>query len=160
MTEQRGDRRPVRRVVADVMRANGSLWVDQHIPAKLIHVTGRPANFTAATHQLNIRPQTCGAENSIPAAAGHAVRFVKPTIGVDQQRPFEVGFAIIRPGEIVPFERYDEHSNSEQLDFLFVLPQLRQVLAARQSAQMAVKHQQQPAAPIILESMNVAVGVG
>jgi hypothetical protein len=56
-------------------------------------------------------------------------------------------------------ECHDHHPEAQPLDLVFVLSQLRQVLAAGQSVQMPVEDHQQPATPIRLESMDRALRI-
>jgi hypothetical protein len=56
-------------------------------------------------------------------------------------------------------ERHDHHPEGQPLDLVFVLSQLRQVLAAGQSVQVPVEDHQQPATPILLESMDRALRI-
>ena len=42
----------------------------------------------------------------------------------------------------------------------FVLLQLQQVPSARQSTEVAVKHEQEPVSPVLLEAMDPTLGVG
>jgi len=56
-------------------------------------------------------------------------------------------------------ECHDHHPEGQPLDLVFVLSQLRQVLAAGQSMQMPVENHQQPVTPILLESMDRALRI-
>ena len=48
-------------------------------------------------------------------------------------------------------KRYDRDPHAQTCQFVFMLPQLRQVFATRQSGQVAMKHQQQPLTGVVIE---------
>ena len=78
---------------------------------------------------------------------------------IDQQRPLELSIAHIRHGQRPSVE--GNHTNGDvPFDKLsVVLSQLRQMLATRQSPEMAVKDQQQPTLPIVFQFVRAPVSI-
>ena len=89
----------------------------------------------------------------------HSVGSVQSTRLVDQEQPTHVGFLHVGQGDWPSLERDDHDLDVQGIDLLVVLSQLRKMLAARQSPQMPVKHQQQPVSGVVLKSMHVSAGI-
>ena len=89
----------------------------------------------------------------------HAVRCVESPRLVHQQRPLKTGLADISLGNRAELEGHDRDVDVRLLQLLFVLPQLRQMLPAGQSAKMPVKNKQEPIPVILLQAMNNAIGI-
>lgn len=89
----------------------------------------------------------------------HSVGSVQSTRLVDQEQPTHVGFLHVGQGDWPSLERDDHDLDVQGIDLLVVLSQLRKMLAARQSPQMPVKHQQQPVFGVVLKPMHRTIGI-
>jgi len=65
----------------------------------------------------------------------------------------------VRPRERGGLERDDDNGRIEISQSVVVLLQLQQMPSARQSAQVAMKDEQQPMPSVVLEAMRPAVGI-
>lgn len=65
----------------------------------------------------------------------------------------------VRRGDRSCLECHHTDVDPHRLDFALVLPQLRQMLPARQSTEMAMEHEQQPFASILFEPMDLALRI-
>jgi len=90
----------------------------------------------------------------------HSVGRVQRPQLIDQQRPREVSFADVGAGDWPRIECHDRDLDSQTVELRFLLPQLRQMLSAGESAQMTMEYQQEPASGVLLEPINDSVGVG
>ncbi len=84
----------------------------------------------------------------------HSVGSILSTRLVDQQGPMHVSFLHVGQGEWPGLEGYDQDFNAQRFDLILVLSQLRQMIAAWQSPEVTVKHQEQPVPSIILKPMQ------
>ena len=133
--------------------------VNQHVPSLLSSVCSGYPRKTPPERFTGIGPH--GRESPEVPESGrvHAVRAVEPPFGVDEERPSEPGLVQILAGLRRSLERHHEGVDLEPLQLLTRLLQLQQVSATRQSEQMPVEHQQQPAAAVLLEAMLPVLGV-
>lgn len=95
----------------------------------------------------------------MPSATVHSVGSILSTRLVDQQGPMHVSFLHVGQGEWPGLEGCDQHLHAQRFDLILVLSQLRQMLPARQSAEVPVKYQEQPVSCIILKPMHQAIGI-
>ncbi len=77
-----------------------------------------------------------------------------------QQRPWQLGFPSVGLCHPVLIKRNYFHMDVTFFQLRFLLSQLRQMLAAGWSAEVPMKHQQQPMPQGILQAMNMAIQVG
>jgi len=89
----------------------------------------------------------------------HSVGGIQSTQLVHQERPTHVGFLHVSQGERPGLKCYNQHLDVQGVDLIFMLSQLREMLAARQSAQMPMEHQQQPMSGVILQPMYRTAGI-
>ena len=75
---------------------------------------------------------------------------IQATGFVNQDRPLQSGITDIAFHKRTALERHNGDAHIEPAKSIFLLPQLRQMLTAGQSSQMAVEHQQQPMAREII----------
>ena len=89
----------------------------------------------------------------------HPIASVENTLPVNQQGPPQTRFAYVRFGMLPSFERDDQDPQAQPFDLFLVPSQLRQMLAAGQSEEVPVEHDQQPVATVLFEAMNGPGGV-
>jgi hypothetical protein len=68
---------------------------------------------------------------------------------IDQKWPFQAGLRNVQTGKVVIFKGNDNDLDIQPVKFSFLITQLRDVRPAWESAKMAVKHHQQPAAMVV-----------
>ena len=132
------------RILAGMREGHPAFRINQDIPSQLMPVLARFSGTLASQDQLQILENRTGIVKVPPAAPIHAVSLVGSEVRIEQERPGKPGFM-----DIVLCHRVSVESDHQQLQaqlgqFRFALSQLRQVMAAGRSSQMAVKHQQQP----------------
>jgi len=111
-----------------------------------------------SSEQLDVRPDRGESIDLAPAALIHAVRTIERTLAVNQQWPRQLGIARVRLGHVAHFERDYTDRDAQPFPLISVLSQLRQMLATRQSPEMAMEIQEQPFAAEIFKLMGRAVG--
>ena len=77
-------------------------------------------------------------------------------VGINQKGPGQACLLNVRFGHEVGVKGNDGNVDVSFFELQFVLTQLRHMVTARQSAQMPMKHQQQPTALIVSDLMLVA----
>jgi hypothetical protein len=142
-----------------MMQGHPAGGVDENISPKLVDVAGGTPQPVAPADQLDVRPPGGGAPDGRPSTAPHPIGAVEDAPPVDQQGPRETRLAHILLGTLAGLERHDDDLEAQPLDLALVPSQLRQVLTAGQSAEVAVEDHQQPAAAKLLETMHRAGGV-
>ena len=91
-----------------------------------------------------------------PRAVEHAVPSIERPRLVDENGPPKPRLVRVRAGLWATRERHHDDADIEFLKRPFVLLQLQQMPAARQSTQMPMEDQQQPVPPIVFEVMETA----
>jgi hypothetical protein len=134
--------------------------VDKHISAKLVNIVGGHSQPATAKQQLQVRPPRFGPQNPPHTASPHPVGPIKFTLTVDYDRPGRGGLVDITSGDRLGLEGYDRDLHPEPLKLRLPLAQLREMLAAGQSSQMAMKHQQQPFPGEVGQPIGPPEGVG
>ncbi len=142
-----------------MVQANDACRVDEHVAAKLFHVTGRIAEPPAPHEKFGVDPPRSGAQNIPPSTTFHPVRRVKIAWLIHQESPTQIGFTDVGLGEQSCFECHDDDFYPKRLNLVLVLSQLRQMLSARQSAEVTMEYQQQPTASVIRKAMKSSTGV-
>ena len=133
--------------------------VDQHVASLLEGVSDRP-HRQAATAELSQIRQPRGAAPEVPSpGTPHRVGLIQraPIIGDD--RPHRGGLRDVRPRRVVRLEGNHQHTDLECAEGRLRLLQLQQVSSTGESAQVAMKDEQQPAAAVVLERVRAPLGV-
>jgi hypothetical protein len=157
--EERCNRRPIRRTFPDMMQGHPPHGVHENVSAQLMDVAGGTPQPVAPADQLNVRPPGGGPPDRRPSTAPHPIGAVEDAPPVDQQGPRETRLAHVLLGTLAGLERHHDDLEAQPLDLALVPSQLRQVLTAGQSAEVAVEDHQEPAAAKLLETMRRAGGV-
>jgi hypothetical protein len=142
------------------MQPHDALGIDQYVTTDLIQVTGRLPQLAAFQQEPDVRAPRCRSKDIPIAFSLHAVSAIQFARLVDQQRPIQLRLSNVVHANGTWPKRDHGDANVPSLEFVFVLSQLRQVLAARQSTQMAMEHQQQPMPAVVCQSMKLAVRIG
>ena len=141
------------------MHTDHTVRVDQDVAPQLIHITLRTVKPPAAQQQFEIRPTRGQTVNVPPPTAVHPVGRVQRPSLIDEKRPAQLRFTLVDLRQGADLERHNEDLDAQRLHFVFMLPQLRQMLPARQSPEVAVEHQEQPIACILVKPMEDTGGV-
>jgi hypothetical protein len=152
--EERCDRRPIRRTRPDMMQRHAPNGVHENVSPQLADVASGTPQPVAPADQLDVRPPGGGPPDRRPSTATHPIGAVEDPPPVNQQGPSETRLARVLLGTLSGLERHDDDLEAQLLDLVLVPSQLRQVLSAGQSAEVAVEDHQQPAAAKLLETVN------
>ena len=142
-----------------MVQANDSFGIDQDIPSALKDVASRVVGPPPSQEQSGVCLHRCRSENVPPTRVLHPIGGVERPRLIDQQRPRDVSFADVGAGDWPRIECHDRDLDSQMVELGFLLPQLRQMFAAGESAQMTMEHQQEPASGVLLEPINGSFGV-
>lgn len=142
--------------MADPVHAYDPLRVDEHVAPALIGVRLMQARPAAPGHRLGVGPPGAWAPYVPQPGVVHAVRVVLRAILVDQDRPPHalVGRVLLR--DAASLERHDDDVDGALGQVAVMLTQLRQVVTARQSAQVTMEHQQEPSTSEVLKAQACA----
>ena len=157
--EELCNRRPIRRAFPDMMQGDPPHGVHENVSPQLADVASGTPQPVALGDQLHVRPPGGGPPDRRPSTATHPIGAVEPPPPVNQQGPSETRLAHVLLGTLSGLERHDDDLEAQPLDLFLVLSQLRQVLTAGQSAEVAVEDHQQPAAAKLLETIDRTGGV-
>jgi hypothetical protein len=157
--EERCNLRPIRRAFPGMMQGHPPRGVHEHVSAQLVDVASGTPQPVAPADQLDVRPPGGGPPDHRPSTAPHPIGAIEAPPPVNQQGPPETRLARVLLGTLSGLERHDDDLEAQLLDLFLVPSQLRQVLTAGQSAEVAVEDHQQPAAAKLLETMHRAGGV-
>ena len=91
-----------------------------------------------------------------PLAAEHAVPPIKRPRLVDENGPPKARIVRVRARPLAALERHHDDASVEFLERPFVLLQLQQMPAARQSTQVPMEDQEQPVPAVVLEVVETA----
>jgi len=152
--EERCDRRPVCRALPDMMQGHASGGVNENVSPQLANIASGALRPVASTDQLEVRPPRGGPPDRRPSTAAHPIGTIEDPPLVNQQGPSKTRLAHVFFRTSRSLERHDDDLEPQLLDVVLVPSQLRQVLTAGQSPEMAMKDHQQPAAAKLLEPMN------
>ena len=140
--------------------AQSPVWINEDVAAELRRIrAGRPGP-SAAPQFLGIGPPRPRSPDVPDAASKHSAGAIEATCLVDENRPTDAGLVDVRPRHVTLLEGDDDDLRVEIDQRPFVLLQLQQVPSAWQSTEVAVKHEQQPVSPVLLEAVDPAPGVG
>ncbi len=89
----------------------------------------------------------------------HAVIAVGVTVFVNEERPGKGCFLHIAAGEIVGLEGDHHNPDIPPVKFPFMIAQLREVLPAGESAEMAMEDHQEPVPPVAFEVVAASFDV-
>ena len=90
----------------------------------------------------------------------HTVSGINLSRLVHQQRPRQIRFTDVQACQQTGLERDDGDLDPQSLNLVFFLPQLRQMLAAGESAEMSMKDQEQPVSGVLFQPVNRSLRVG
>jgi hypothetical protein len=142
-----------------VNESHDAVRIDEDISSELQGVRTSGSGPSAAQQFLRVHPPGSRAPDVTQPTSKHPIPAIQAPRVIDDDRPTNARFFGVGARRGAGLERHDYDSDVEVGEGRFVLLQLQQVPAARQSAQMAVKHQQQPVPPVVLETMDPAIGV-
>ena len=142
-----------------MMQGHAPRGIHENVSSQLADVATGTPQPVAPADQLDVRPPSGGPPDRRPSTAPHPIGAIEDAPPVDQQGPLEPRLAHVRLGTLSGLERHDDDLEAQPLDLILVPSQLRQVLAAGQSAEVAVEDHQQPAAAKLLDTMHRAGGV-
>ncbi len=142
------------------MHSYNALRIDQHIPTELLEVRTGYNELTPFSKEFCVDPPCRRPVYIPPAAVIHTVSVIQGPGFIHQQRPLEVRIPNIGLCKRPRLKRHHGHPHTQVIQLIFDLTQLRQMFAARQSAEMPMKHQQQPVPTIVRQRMHHAVCIG
>jgi hypothetical protein len=153
------DRRAVGWTRADMVSSDNTLRVDEHVTALLLCVTLRPAGQHSSKQFTEVRPPYCWAHEIFQPGFPHTVGAIKLSVLVNEHGPRKLGRIGVLSGDALRLEGDDNDLNIEVVG-AYRLLHLHEVPSARQSPEMPVEDDQQPAPAVILQAADCAVGVG
>jgi hypothetical protein len=142
------------------VKTHDSLRINDHVAATLVRIIRRQTHALSAGDQLEIQPNRARANEINPPGMLHAVGVIKHPLAIDDHRPVELCFGDIRFGDRQGLEGNDHDLRVAICQFRRPVAQLRDMFAARQSGQMAMKDEEQPFSGEIAQLAYRAVGVG
>ena len=159
LVQQRLDGWTICRADADMMQMDDSARIDQHISAALEDIPFRLYYLLSLDDLLQIRPPRFRAKN-IPKGSGeHAIVPVRFAGIIYQKRPGQRNIFNITARKKAGFKCYHYDLYVPLAEFLLMITQLRDVRPARESAEMAMKHHQQPTPPVVFEKVGIPSAV-
>ena len=138
------------------MKGDDSIRIDQDIPTTLGDIPFRLPQSPSLQDLLQICPPGFRAPYVPKGSGEHPVGPVRFAGIVHEKGPGQRSFLDIPTGEEVVFERDHNDSNLPPAKLLLPITQLRDVRPARKSAEMAMKHHQQPTSTVLLKEMTLA----
>jgi hypothetical protein len=143
-----------------MVNSDDPLRVDQHVTALLLCVTLWPAGQHSSKQFTEVRPPHCWTHEIFQPGFPHAVGTIKLAVLVDEHGPRQLGLNRVLSGDALRLEGDDDNLNIEVVEALYRLLHLHEVPSARQSPEMPVEYDQQPAPTVILQAADCAVGIG
>lgn len=154
LVQNRSNGRTIRRTSANMMQGNDSVRIYENISAPLVNVPFRLSQPLPLHNLFQINPP-CFRPPNVPEGRGeHPVIPVGFAGVIDQKRPGQGSFGDITAGKETVLKRDHCDFHVPSGEFIFMFTQLRDVRPAGKSAEVAVKHQQQPAPTVVRENMN------
>lgn len=135
------------------MQGDGPIGCDQHIAAALIDVPLRLPQRRPSRQPFEVRPPSPRSPYIPSGSTQHSIVVVRSPGSIDQDRPRQRSVFSVAAREKIVFEGHDRGLHSSFSKFLFMITQLRDVGPARQSAEVAVKYQQEPLSCVILKGV-------
>ncbi len=117
------------------------------------------ADAAAAEPQLKVGPRRRWTGQVPPATAFHSVGAIQAAVGIKQDRPGQLRLLRIRPREVLAFKRHHGNLHVAPIEFFLPLSQLRQMIPARQSGQVAMEDQKQPVTTKVVQAMALAANI-
>lgn len=139
--------------------AHSTFRIDKDIPTELRRIGMRGSWPPAAYQFLRVRPPRSGSPDIPQAPSKHPIGAIQAPCLIDEDCPTDAGLLDIGARERTSLERHDDDVGVEIDKRPFVLLQLQQMPSARQSTEVAMKHQQQPMAPVVLQTMDATLNV-
>lgn len=132
--------------------------IDEDIAAELTRIAVEVGgSWRSSSEQLlRVGPPRAWTPDVPPLAAEHAVPAIERPRLVDENRPPEARLVRVRAGPRTALERHHDDAGIEFLKRPFVLLQLQQMPAARQSTQVPMEDQQQPVSAVVFEVVETA----
>ena len=133
-------------------------WIDEDIAPELTRITREVSSSgrSSSDELLRVGPPHGWAPDVPCLAMEHPVPSIERPRLVDQNRPPHTRLVRVRAGPWTPLERHHDDTGIEFLKGAFVLLQLQQMPAARQSTQVPMEHQQQPVPSVVFEAVETA----
>ena len=132
-----------------MMQADHAARIDEHVPAALGDIALRAVQLLTGDDGFPIGQPGFHPPDIPEGSSEHPVTPVKLPAFIDQERPDKAGLLEILPGQKARFKGDHGDLDGKFRQLCFVLPQLREMRAAGQSAEVAVKNQKQPGVFII-----------
>jgi len=142
------------------MELYDAVRIDQHVASQLIDVVRWAMESLAGKQQFDVLPPIRKAQHLSFASSLHAVSAIENAFPVDTHREFDIHFSDILFGSPFLLECDDQQVHIVSSEPVFVLPQLRQVLAARKSRKMSMKYKQQPTVTVVTQLTLHALDIG
>jgi hypothetical protein len=145
---------------SNVVNSDDPRRVDQHITALLLRIGPWPTGQPSSQQLQKVRPPH-GWTHEIPQLGlPHAVRVVDPALTVHEKRPAQARLFGIGTAKVATLEGDGDDLNAQLAEALCRVLHLHEVPSAWQSPEMAVEHHQKPAAAVVLEATDPALGIG
>jgi len=154
--QYRLDGRAIRGPCPDVMHGDDTIRVDQDIPATLGDIPFRFLQSLPLQDLLQVRPPGFRTPYVPKGGGEHPVGPVRFAGIVHEKRPGQGSFLDVASCEEAALERDHHDIHVPPGKFLFPITQLRDVRPAGESAEVAVKHHQQPIPAVLLEMVHSA----
>jgi hypothetical protein len=149
----------ISRTNTDMVQTDGPAGVDQHVSATLVYVPSRFCDLLPLDDLLQVSPPGFRTPN-IPKGSGkHAVVPVRFAGIIDKKRPAKRSIFNVSARKMAALKRYHHDLYVPPAEFLFMITQLRDVRPAGESTEVAMKHHQQPASPVVLEKEGFSAAV-
>jgi hypothetical protein len=150
----------VGRASADMMNPHDPIRIDEHVTALLLGIALRPAWQLSSKQFTEICPPHRRPDEISELGPPHAVGMVELPALVDEQGPGKAGLVCINSGHTIGLEGDNDNGNRQGVQCRLRASHLHEVPSTRQSSEVPMENDQQPTAPVILESTDMASGIG
>jgi len=153
---ERCNRRPVGWASSDVKQPDRARRIDEDIAPELTRITLEVGSSgrSSPDELFRVGPPR-GQTPDVPRlAAEHPVPSIERPRLVHENRPPDARLVRVRAGPWAPLERHYDDAGVQFLKRSFVLLQLQQMPAARQSTEMPMEDQQQPVPAVVFEAVE------
>jgi hypothetical protein len=138
------------------MQGDDSIRIDQDISAPLGDIPFRLFQSLPLQDLFQLHPPGFRTPYVPKGSGEHPIGPVRFAGIVHEKGPGQRSILDIHSGEEVVFERDHCDSNLPPAKLLFPITQLRDVRPARESAEVAMKHHQQPTSTVLLKAVTLA----
>jgi hypothetical protein len=145
---------------AYMMYSHLSTGINEHIAAPLSNIVMGHLRVVSLGDFFGIGPGATWVPDIKKTGCEHVVLIVETSSTVDEQWPLQFRLGHIGLGKKIGLKCNNGYIDLQSGQFIFLLSQLRQVLAAGQSTQVAMKHEKQPSALEIAELVFLSVRIG